>query len=819
MKSVLARIGTILSTAVLLLPCSASSRESITLKTGWLFQREASHDAAKPDFDDSKWRKIRVPHDWAIAGPFARENDIQITQTIEDGEKEPVQRTGRTGGLPHVGEAWYRTPLDIGPADNGRRISLEFDGVMSRSTVYVNGTKIGSWPYGYSSFQFDITDALDFEGKNLLAVHVDNPPAQHRWYPGAGIYRNVRLVKVSPVHIAHWGTSITTPTVTSDSAAVRVETTLANTTGNDTDLKLRIRLLDPAGNSVGEATSPVNSSDSSIEVSQSITVESPRRWDILSPDLYVCETELLLDDTIIDFISTPFGIRTIRFDAKSGFHLNERPVKFKGVCMHHDLGALGAAVNRRAMERQLEILKEAGVNAIRISHNPPDPAYLDLCDRMGFVVINESYDEWTMGKVPHGYHELFPEWGERDLAAMILRDRNHPSIVMWSLGNEIRDAREPLGAEIGKKLHALARKLDPTRPTTMGLNHPDPSIKFGLAEILDIPGWNYKPRRYAEFRKALPDKPLYGSETASTVSSRGIYKFPAKIRNTPIDSDNQFSAYGLDYAGWGTLPDVEFAAQDDNPDYMGEFVWTGFDYLGEPTPYQNHWPSRSSYFGFVDLAGLPKDLYHLYRARWSEKPTVHLLPHWTWPDRVGQVTPVHCFTSGESAELFLNGKSLGKRKKDPESELDRYRLRWDNVVYQPGTLRVIAYEADGKTVGESTVTTAGEAAGMKLTPDRAQITADGDDLSFVTVDVVDAEGRLNPTATHRIEFKLEGPGEILAVDNGDATDLDPFPSPSRKAFSGKCVVIIRSMAGKPGILTLTAAADGLKPASTNLQSR
>jgi beta-galactosidase len=794
----------------------SAARQTLTLKTGWKFSRGDDPRWAQCAFDDAAWESVRVPHDWAITGPFDRENDIQYTAILEDGERRQRPHTGRTGGLPHAGKAWYRLRFNL-PADvRSRRVRIEFDGVMSHSRVFCNGRPAGSWPFGYASFAFDLT-ALVQPGENLLAVSVDNKPLASRWYPGAGIFRHVRLVTLSPVHVAHWGTRVTTPAVSADSAAVRIDTTVDNTLA-PLDVELETCIAGPDGAVAAEIRTTERVSGS-MTFSHTLAVPLPRLWSPDSSALYTARTRVLIAGRAVDELDTVFGIRTLRFDAATGFHLNGAPVRLNGVCQHHDLGPLGAAVNKAAMARQLRILQDMGCNAIRTSHNPPAPELLDLADRMGFLVIDEAFDEWRSAKMENGYHTLFEEWAEKDLRAMIRRDRNHPSVIMWSLGNEIREQAEPVtGLATCRFLHDIAHDEDPTRPTTAGFNQSDAAIANGLAAAVDVPGWNYRPHRYSHYHLAHPDWPVYGSETASCVSSRGEYYFPVDEERGTRRPTLQCNSFDLTCAGWASSPDAEFRGVDDNPFIMGEFVWTGFDYLGEPTPYGEEWPSRSSYFGIIDLCGIPKDRFYLYQSRWAQKKTLHLLPHWTWPERVGQVTPVHCYSSWDAVELFVNGVSQGWRHKNERNLLNRYRLTWNGVLYAPGELRAVAYDAAGKPAAETVVRTAGEPARLQLAAEGEGLTADGDDMAFVNVRVTDVAGVLCPRARNRVRFAVEGPAEIAAVDNGDATSVEPFASPDRPVFNGQCMVYLRARAGKRGTVRLRAEADGLKAAELTLKA-
>jgi beta-galactosidase len=828
-------------------PVGSSPRERASFDSGWKFQQgdqaESSNslayatmkpwlldakkpdapdggDFAKPDFDDRAWRPVTLPHDWGIEGPFRQEYP------------------GETGKLPWWGVGWYRKQFLVPAGDAGRREYLDFDGAMSYASVWLNGHFLGGRPYGYESFRVDLTPFLKTGEQNLLAVRLDNPQESSRWYPGGGIYRNVWLVKTSAVHVGHWGVKITTPSVTPESAIVNVEVNVENTGDSAANITVstRIEALDRRGRRSARVTAPaVQASPAAATAAHLLLlakVRSPRLWSPDAPNLYVATTTVRLDGKVVDDVETTFGIRTLQFDGKIGLLLNGKKVFAKGVCMHHDLGALGAAFDVRAQERRLEILKAMGCNAIRTSHNPPAPELLDLCDRMGFLVMDEFTDTWKMPKKRNGYAKLFDDWHDADLRDMIRRDVNHPSIFMWSTGNEVGEQGTAAGREISKMLANIVHEEDRTRPVTIGADHVEAGTN-GFQKTLDVFGYNYKPWNYANFRKANPDIPLFGSETSSTISSRGEYFFPVSDDKSKGASDFQVSSYDLTAPPWATTPDAEFRGQDENPFVYGEFVWTGFDYLGEPTPYNRDTsvlsnysdpvlrakaeqelkelgripvPSRSSYFGIIDLCGFPKDRFYLYQARWRpELRMAHLLPHWNWPERVGQITPVHLYTSGDEAELFLNGKSLGRKKRKPFE----YRLRWDDVVYEPGELKAVVYK-DGKPWAQDIVRTTGAPANVALSVDRRRIKADGLDLAYVTVAIADAAGATVPRTHNRVSFSISGPGEIVATDNGDPTDLESFQSTNRKAFNGLCQVIIRAKPGETGEIRLTATSDGLR---------
>lgn len=783
------------------------------------------------DFDDSQWRKLSLPHDWGIEGPFKQEYP------------------GETGKLPWWGVAWYRKTFDLPTSDEGRRIYLDVDGAMSYATVWCNGRFAGGWPYGYTSWRVDLTPFLKPGEQNVVAVRLDNPRGSSRWYPGGGIYRNVWLVKTGPIHVALWGTKVTTPVVGPTAATARVETRIANTSESEASINVRTQLFRITTNG-GEETrelaaesevTPVTAPAGNIEtIAQDIEVPNPKLWDLESPNRYMAITQLSLEGRLLDQYETLFGIRKIEFTPDCGLRLNGRRVQLQGVCNHHDLGALGAAFNERAAERQLEILKEMGVNALRATHNPAAPELLDLCDRMGILVISESFDCWHWGKTPNDYAKLFNDWSEHDLRALIRRDRNHPSVIMWSVGNEIVKIEDPENAAIAKRLVGIVHEEDTTRAATAGVNN-TPVAYSGFQDIYDVFGFNYRSMEYGRFHEANPTIPVYGSETASTVSSRGEYFFPVTEGKNGGMRDSQMSSYDLYAPRWAWPPDAEFKWLDEAPAALGEFVWTGFDYLGEPTPYTDDWstlmnitdpaereeleaelqemgkakiPSRSSYFGIVDLAGFKKDRFYLYQARWRpELPMAHILPHWTWPGREGKVTPVHVYSSGDEAELFLNGKSLGRRKRGPFE----YRFRWDNVKYEPGELKVVV-QNDGKKWAEDAVRTAEAPSRIAAEADRVQPRADGRDLAFITVRLTDAKGGLAPKADNLVQFEISGPGEIIAVDNGDPTSHAPFQARQHKAFNGMALAIVRTKAGEPGEITVRASSDGLEPAEVRLDS-
>lgn len=783
----------------------AQKREVQLLDTGWRFINHDIPLATINQIDDTTWQNVTVPHDWAIAGPFDMTIDLQAVQVLEDGDKKAKLRTGRTGALPCFGIGWYRKVLPVSKEDEGKRVFVEFDGAMSRSKVYLNGVYVGEWPYGYSSFSFELTKLLQYGKENVLSVRLENKEESSRWYPGAGIYRNVRLVKTAPVRVAHWGTYITTPVVSNKQGEVNIKTEI----DGNAALNLVTEIYDAKGKKVGTASSN-KKADGNATLEQTIKVNKPNLWSIEKPNLYTAVSKIFIGKIQKDEYKTVFGFRTIHFDKDKGFFLNGKSVKFKGVCLHHDLGPIGTAVNYRATERQLVMMKEMGANAIRTSHNPPSLELLKICDSIGLMVQVEAFDEWKNGKNTNGYGEFFDEWAEKDLTAMIKRDRNHPSVVIWSIGNEVREQGMPEGREIARSLTKICHNLDPTRPVSSGFNNHNAAIKNELAAEVDLVGFNYKPFDYLKKHKEYPNFTIYGSETASTVSSRGVYKFPVTETKKAWYTDYQLSSYDLEACSWATTPDYEFQYQDDSEFISGEFVWTGFDYLGEPSPYNEGTPAKSSYFGIVDLAGLPKDRYYLYQSKWSDKPVFHVLPHWTWPERLNQKVPVFCYTNYPKAELFVNGKSMGIKQKDKSNTYTRYRLIWDDVVYEPGEIKVVAYDDNNKAVAEQVIRTAGDSYSIRLTADRNKIKSDGKDLSFVTVEILDKNGNLCPKADNLLFFDVSGAGKLKAVCNGDATDQTSFVSKYMRTFNGKMVVTLESET-KSGEIVLKVSGGMLVP--------
>lgn len=803
----------------------AQQRTETLLEKGWKFMKGDVADAMKPDFDDKQWEAVTVPHDWAIYGPFDRSHDLQEVAVTQNLETAASVKTGRTGGLPYVGVGWYRTTFE---APAGKLVSLVFDGAMSEARVYVNGQEVCFWPCGYNSFHCDVTPYLNKEGaKNLLAVRLENRPQSSRWYPGAGIYRYVRVVATEAVHVPVWGTQLTTPHVSAEYASVCLKTTVEG--AGTKDVRILTQILSPEGEVVA-------SKDNTMKINhgqpfeQNFLVDAPRLWSPETPYLYKAVSKIYVDGQQTDEYTTRFGIRSIELVADKGFFLNGQHRKFQGVCNHHDLGPLGAAINVAALRRQLTLLKDMGCDAIRTSHNMPAPELVELCDEMGFMMMVEPFDEWDIAKCENGYHRFFKEWAEKDMVNMLRQYRNHPSVVMWSIGNEVPTQCSPEGYKVASFLQDICHREDPTRPVTCGMDQVSCVLANGFAAMLDVPGLNYRTHRYVESYEKLPQNLVLGSETASTVSSRGVYKFPAELKKQAMYDDHQSSGYDLEACSWSNVPDEDFALADDYDWTLGQFVWTGFDYLGEPSPYDTDaWPSHSSVFGIIDLASLPKDRYYLYRSIWNKRDnTLHVLPHWTWPGREGENTPVFVYTNYPEAELFVNGKSYGKQRKLTADEARalqgkdslwlqrRYRLMWTDVPYEPGELKVVAYDNSGKKVEEKTVRTAGKPHHLEVVADRTALSADGKDLAYITVRVVDKDGNLCPADDRLVSFTVKGAGSFRAAANGDATCLDLFHLPRMHAFSGQLTAIVQSGA-ESGNLVFEAKAKGVKAGKLTLE--
>lgn len=855
---------------LLALGASAQSQETLLLEN-WKFQKGAVTGAENAVFDDSNWQKVTVPHDWAIYGPFDKDIDKQVVAIVQNGEQEATEKTGRSGSLPWIGEGWYRTNITI--PEGYSHAELIFDGAMSEPHVWVNGNDVGYWAYGYNVFNLDITSATNGckAGTYPLAVHLQNIEESSRWYPGAGIYRPVRLVLHKEKYLKTWGTFARTTAITGISAdaknakEARVYVTSEIVASNRNNLRLIQSLKDAAGNIVAEATSSLNES---LEARNILIVKNAKLWSPEQPALYTLVSELKEGDKTWDVTETAIGIREISYSAE-GFKLNGQVRKFKGVCLHHDLGPLGVAFNKAAFRRQVRLLKDMGCDAIRTSHNTPAPWQMEICDEMGMMVMAESFDMWVSPKCKNGYARFFEQvddvnvnkdgktWWERDITNLVLLNRNHASNIMYSIGNEIPEQSSALGMKYTRLIMDLVHKLDGTRPCTQGCDQGEGPMGSGVWQEMDVPGFNYRLHVYEKGYEKSPNGFVLGSETASTISSRGVYKFPAEEVHGVAYPDGQISSYDLESCIWSNLPDDDWMWQDKKPWVIGEFVWTGFDYLGEPTPYDEYWPSRSSYFGIYDLAGLPKDRVYLYRTHWNkDEKTLHVLPHWTWKGREGEVTPVFVYTSYPEAELFVNGKSKGRLKHqdvsmedylanrveepmpwggssmfaDPKTprgknRLDRYRLRWTDVVYEPGEIKVVAYDENGKEAETKVIRTAGKPDHVELIVDRSTLdktpvdangnATDSPDLAFVTVRVVDKNGNLCTDADNQLKFNVKGAAKFNSCCNGDATSTEVFTNPTMKAFHGQLVVVVE--AGKlTGNATLTVSGNGIKTGKTTI---
>ena len=784
--------------ALVAMTAMAQSHVEVMLNEGWQFSR-----------DNKQWQSVTVPHDWAISGPFDKKWDLQVVAIKENGEDVATEKSGRSGALPWIGKGFYKTTFTV-PQGYGSA-KLIFDGAMADPYVYVNGQLAGHWAYGYNAFIVDVTPYMKTDGSaNTLEVSLENKEESNRWYPGGGIYRPVKLVMTREQNaLDPWGLYVNTLSIEDGQADLRVEHKLDVIPDRVEGYELDITIADPAGRQVARKRTHA---DGMGHFATLMTVNNPALWSPESPQLYRLTAVLLRDGQELDRQSTKVGIRTVSFSKEGGFQLNGQRRKIKGVCLHHDLGPLGAAINKTALIRQIEMMKAMGADAIRTAHNMPSTWQMEICDSLGMMVMAESFDGWREPKVRNGYGLYWDQWWQKDILNLVLNHRNHPSIIMWSVGNEIPEQWKPEGVKRYKDLIALCHKYDPSRMVTCGMDQPDGDVWCGFAQVADVPGFNYRLHRYDELFERLPQGFILGSETASTVSTRGHYYFPDTVATNKAWPDGQCSGYDVEYCWWSNVPDDDWKMQEDREWTVGEFVWTGYDYLGEPTPYDEYWPSRSSYFGICDLAGLPKDRYYLYRSHWNKQEhTIHLLPHWTWPDRVGKVTPVYCYTDYPSAELFVNGKSQGRITKSDTARLDRFRLRWRNVVYQPGELKVVVYDAQGNKAGQQVIKTAGKPKRLLLEPERKTIKADGNDLAYVTVSLVDKNGTLCPDAANKLEFTVTGAGAYKAACNGDATSLEPFTQPQMSLFHGQLVVVCQ--AGKtPGVMTLTVKdpATGMK---------
>ena len=797
------------------------TRREINLKT-WEFSR-----------DNHSWQQVQIPHDWAIAGPFDKKWDLQRVAIVQNGETEATEKSGRSGALPWIGEGWYRCTVEVPQGYDAAE--LVFDGAMAEPRVSINGREAGYWAYGYNAFRVDVTPFLNTQPTSLtseldISVHLQNLEESSRWYPGAGLYRPVSLVLTQKSHIDDWSLYVRTLDIDAkkNTANVAVDVRVVEA---EPDMRMILSLDDAEGRNV--VSRSVVSLDNGL-ISKTLSIPQPQLWSPESPYLYTLTARLVKDGKDVDCKTVKTGIRTVRVSREHGFQLNGVTRKIKGVCLHHDLGPLGAAVNKSALIRQIKMLKDMGCDAIRTAHNMPSTWQMEICDSLGMMVMAESFDMWIYPKCKNGYARFFNEWAMKDITNLVLNHRNHPAIVMWSIGNEIPEQGSEVGRQLSIQLQGLCNALDPTRPVTQGMDHAERSIEGGYAQVMQVPGFNYRVHKYANSIKQLPQGFLLGSETASTVSSRGVYKFPVEPDDnsryaswaptydpTAIQkADGQCSSYDVEYCSWSNLPDDDWVWQDDYPWVIGEFVWTGYDYLGEPTPFDEYWPSRSSYFGICDLAGLPKDRYWLYRSKWNTgQHTVHLLPHWTWPGRKGQVTPVYCYTDGVEGELFVNGKSQGRVRKNPQERLDRYRLRWNDVKYEPGEIRVVAYDDKGQQIGEAVQRTAGKAVRLVAEAENDVVKANGEDLIFVTVSASDKNGILVPTCNNDLIFSVSGEASFEATCNGDATSLQSFKQPEMKLFNGQLVVILRTT-NKAGKLTLTVKdkRGRLKPAVLNMKT-
>ena len=776
---------------------ASAQRNTINLKT-WQFSR-----------DSVSYKPVSIPHDWAINGPFDKKWDLQFVAIEQNGETEKTEKSGRSGALPWIGRGFYKTTIDLKKLP--KTAVIEFDGAMADPHVYINGKLAGHWAYGYNAFRVDAAPYLK-KGKNEISVSLNNREESSRWYPGGGLYRPVQLVTNADVATINlWGCYFRTESIGNGKAEVSICTNINNV---DKTLSIENQLVDATGKVVAQLK--YGDFDAQGNVVKTLTVDNAQLWSPETPYLYKLVTRLYRNKKLIDQTQQKVGIRTVRVAQYDGFQLNGVSRKIKGVCLHHDLGPIGAAVNKAALIRQIRTMKDMGCDAIRTAHNMPSTWQMEVCDSMGMMVMAESFGMWIYPKCKNGYALNFKDWADKDIENLVLNNRNHPSIVMWSIGNEIPEQWSEEGRNISKHLQDLCHKFDPTRPVTQGMDRAEDALKSGFAQVMDVPGFNYRVHKYDNNIKQLPKGFLLGSETASTVSSRGVYKFPVEASYSKTYTDGQCSSYDVEYCPWSNLPDDDWRMQDDRDYTIGEFVWTGYDYLGEPSPYDEYWPSRSSYFGICDLAGLPKDRYYLYRSHWrKDDATLHVLPHWTFPGREGETTPVYCYTSWPSAELFVNGKSQGRIVKNPNTRLDRYRLRWNNVKYEPGEIKVVAYDYDGTAKGEKIIRTAGAPARIVLKADRNSISSKGEDLSFVTVSVVDKNGTPCATANNNMKFAVSGAGKFRAACNGDATSLVAFNSTEMPLFSGELVVVVEGF--RHGTAMLSVSADGLPTATLPIE--
>ncbi|MBB3696850.1 DUF4982 domain-containing protein [Flammeovirga yaeyamensis] len=805
----------------------AQSDGQTDFNKNWKFFKGSVNEGEKLALNDDNWRTVRIPHDWAIEGPFSKEYST------------------RSGGLPFHGEGWYRKHFTLTEAQKGKQIAIEFEGVMNNSEVWINGHYLGKRPFGYIGFEYDLTPYLNEKSENVIAVKVSPEDLSSRWYPGAGMYRKVWLNVNNPIHVGHWGSFVKANNVTSRVATVEVSIEVQNHLKSDEIVSIMNKVISPEGKVVKVMkTKTVAEKEATVQSLQSFNLLSPALWSQEEPNLYHVVTEIKNQEgELMDTYTTRFGVRDIKFTAKEGFFLNGKLTKFKGVCLHHDLGPLGTAVNKRATERQLQIMKDMGVNAIRTSHNPPSRELLEACDEMGLIVIDEAFDEWKIGKIENGYHKYFDEWHERDLRDMIRRDRNHPSIILWSIGNEILEQGSKDGWKVANRLATICHEEDPSRPNTVGFNNYGGSIKNKLADQIDVVGFNYKPAKYSELVEQHPDWIIYGSETESVTSSRGVYQ-DTFLEKYKTHEDKQVTSYDIIGPVWAYPPDMEFKFQKENPSIMGEFMWTGFDYYGEPTPYggrdndtngywEADWPSKSSYFGAVDLCGFPKDRFYLYQSEWTDTPMVHLLPHWNWKGHEGKNIPVFVYTNADEVELYLNGESLGKKVKGvdkaiipvsfrfyegPNNFESPYRLRWD-VPYKEGELKAVAYK-DGQVIGEEVINTTSKAKSIALEADRQVISADnGEDLVYVTARALDEKGNFCATFNGELSFDVQGTGTFEATGNGDPITTIVPQSKKLKFFNGMALVIARANEGVEGTITITAKGKRLKSATIKVETK
>ena len=803
------RLTAFLITAMISSMGVMGARQETLLKDSWQFCKGDKATAGT-------WQNVSIPHDWAIFGPFDRNNDLQKVAVEQNGEKVATWKTGRTGGLPFIGKGSYKTTFMVTDTTD-RSLTLIFDGAMSNAHVLVNGKEVGYWPYGYNSFYVDINSAVR-PGENTLEVDLENFKQASRWYPGAGLYRNVHLINTHRVHVPVWGTFITTPEVSSKFASIKLDIEIKGAKKleqwpNGEKIIVTTVIKSPNGKEVARKENEYIARGQIF--SQNFIVNNPELWSPDSPALYVATTTLSLNGKVVDSYDTRFGIRSIKYVPEKGFFLNGKYTKFKGVCNHHDLGPLGAAVNRSALRHQIELLKEMGANAIRTSHNMPAPELVELCDELGIMLMIEPFDDWSFRpKSPNGYGRFFNEWAERDMENMVKHYRNSPAVVMWSIGNEVTGQWSHVGMDELVMLQDVIHRLDPTRPATCGCDQIKSVLDNGFAAALDIPGFNYKPQFYDECHQRLPQGLILGSETASTVSSRGVYHFPVVWgeHHTVTHPDHQSNSYDNEACSWSNTPDYDFARDDDNEWVIGQFVWTGFDYLGEPSPYDTDaWPNHSSVFGIIDLASLPKDRYYLYRSGWNKKsPTLHILPHWNWKGREGEITPVFVYTSYPKAELFINGKSCGMREKNDSTLMNRYRLMWNEIKYEPGEVKVVAYDSNGYAAMEKTIKTTGKPHHLVASVNHNTLKADGEDLAYITVQVADKDGNIVPTDNRLVKFKVTGAGKFRATANGDPTCLYSFQGEEMPLFSGALTAIVQA-ANESGTIEFTATAKGVKP--------